>query len=72
MPEARELDENEQMDIEADALEAAKKRQEIMEENRLKSRAERKRKEKESGLVFKANEYDSDEAEFEKRMDKEE
>ena len=45
-----------------------------MEEERHKKRAERKRLEKESGLVFKkgANGYDSDEDEFERRMDRQE
>ena len=41
---------------------------EILEADRMKKRVERKRVEKETGVKFKAYEYDSDEADFEDRM----
>ena len=58
--------------VEQDQIAAAAKRMEILEADRMKKRAERKRLEKETGVKFKPNEYDSDEAEFEYRMDQQE
>lgn len=58
--------------VEEDSIIAAAKRMEILEADRMKKRAERKRIEKETGVKFKVNEYDSDEADFEYRMEQQE
>jgi len=59
----------EDLQIEEDHFYAAKKREELREADRIKKRAERKELEKQTGVKFKPYEYDSDENEFEARMD---